>query len=354
MRFNRFWCYRHTLLSLRFAASLWRSRRNIVAARWGLPPESGPYMAELDVTYRCDCRCQMCQRWKDRRQGELTLREYEKLAEDFYRMGTHLVSIAGGEPLLREDIFSIIRRLADYGMCVNVCTNGLLLDEQAEALCSSGASFVTVSLDGATAGTHDKVRGAPGSYERIERGIQMLMAYPREIRPLVRVRMTVSNQNLGEVKSYYRKWHEIVDDVLLQPSHYCKSAFYTGTDEEAFRVDPERLAQQVDGTPLKRDGYIKNLITSLKKDGTYPVQRCYAGILMVRLDPWGNVFPCLEQHVRVGSVREQAFRTIWHSDSFEQARREIAKNRNCKCWYNNTALISHYARILDRKTRHSF
>jgi MoaA/NifB/PqqE/SkfB family radical SAM enzyme len=353
MRFNRFWRYRRTLLSLRFAASLWRSRRNIVAARWGGPPHSGPYMAELDVTYRCDCRCQMCQRWKDRRGGELSFHDYENLGQVFHQMGTHLVSIAGGEPLLREDIFSIIRCFADYGMSVNVCTNGLLLKEHAEALCYSGASFVTVSLDGATAYTHDKVRGAPGSYEKIEKGIQRLMAYSRDNRPLVRVRMTVSNRNLGEVKGYCKKWHQVADDVLLQPTHYCKSAFNTGTDQEAFLLDPETLARQLDGTPLKRDGYIKSLITSLKKEGTCPRQRCYAGILMVRLDPWGNVYPCLEQHVRVGSVREQGFRTIWYSDSFDQARREIARNKNCRCWYNNTALISHYAMVLGCTTTHS-
>ena len=117
--------------------------------------------------------------------------------------------------------------------------------------------------------------------------------------------MTVSNRNLGEVKGYCKKWHQVADDVLLQPTHYCKSAFNTGTDQEAFLLDPETLARQLDGTPLKRDGYIKSLITSLKKEGTCPRQRCYAGILMVRLDPWGNVYPCLEQHVRVGQCESK-------------------------------------------------
>ena len=119
----------------------------------------------------------MCQRWKARRRGELSFHDYENLGQVFLQMGTHLVSIAGGEPSLREDIFSIIKSLSRYGMSVNLCTNGLLLEEHAEALCYSGASFVTVSLDGATAYTHDKVRGAPGSYEKIEKGIQRLMAY---------------------------------------------------------------------------------------------------------------------------------------------------------------------------------
>lgn len=36
-------------------------------------PPTGPFLAELDVTYRCDARCRMCERWKDQRRDELTL-----------------------------------------------------------------------------------------------------------------------------------------------------------------------------------------------------------------------------------------------------------------------------------------
>jgi len=307
-------------------------------------------MAELDVTYRCDCRCRMCQRWRDHRRGELALREYEQLAEVFRHMGIQLVSIAGGEPLLREDIFSIIRCFAKYGMCVNLCTNGLSIEKHVKSLSCSGASCVTVSLDGATADTHDMIRGAPGSYEKIEKGVRRLIACSPDIRPLVRLRMTVSNRNVDEVKRYYRKWNRTADDVLFQPAHFCAGAFYTGVDKETFGLDPVRLARQIDGTPLRKGRYMDGLIRSLGQDGVYPTLRCYAGTLMVRLDPWGNVYPCLEQRVRVGSVREQDFRTVWHSDFFNHTRKEIAGNGDCRCWYNNTAMIGHYAEILRRLT----
>ncbi|MBI4772971.1 MAG: radical SAM protein [Deltaproteobacteria bacterium] len=350
MRFDRFWLYRRILLSSRFAACLWRSRQNILADRQGRPPVSGPFMAELDVTYRCDCRCRMCQRWRDHRRGELTLGEYERLADVFRRMGVQLVSIAGGEPLLREDIFSIIRCFAKYGMCVNLCTNGLSVEEHVKSLSYSGASCVTVSVDGAAADTHDTIRGVPGSYERIERGVRRLMASSPHDRPLVRVRMTVSNRNVDEVKRYYRKWSQIADDVLFQPAHFCTGAFYTGLDKETFGLDPVRLARQIDGTPLRKGKYLDGLIRSLRQDGVYPAMRCYAGTLMVRIDPWGSVYPCLEQHVCVGSVREQGFRTIWYSELFNHTRKEIARNGDCRCWYNNTAMISHYAKVLSRLT----
>jgi len=51
---------------------------------------------------------------------------------------------------------------------------------------------------------------------------------------------------------------------------------------------------------------------------------------------------------RVGSVRKEDFHRIWNSGVFNQVRKSISGNGKCMCWYNNTALISHYATILGR------
>jgi radical SAM protein with 4Fe4S-binding SPASM domain len=74
--------------------------------------------------------------------------------------------------------------------------------------------------------------------------------------------------------------------------------------------------------------------------------RCHAGLLMVRVDPWGNVYPCLEQHVRVGSVREQDFSTVWQSESLREVRRRLRTDTRCECSFNNTAMISHCGAML--------
>ena len=80
MRFNNFWDYRRILFSKGFASAVWHARKNVLAFDKSRPLAAGPYMAELDVTYRCNCRCQMCQRWQDPRNNELRVDEYEALA----------------------------------------------------------------------------------------------------------------------------------------------------------------------------------------------------------------------------------------------------------------------------------
>ena len=132
----------------------------------------------------------------------------------------------------------------------------------------------------------------------------------------------------------------------MEAQHNC----YVGPEEESFLIDPDRLTGYLDGTPLGRNAYMKQQIESLRQTRGFPRHRCYAGVLMTRIDPWGNVYPCLEQHVRIGSVREQDFRTIWNSESYNLERARIASNGECACWYNNTALISHYGKWLHRTT----
>ena len=162
--------------------------------------------------------------------------------------------------------------------------------------------------------------------------------------------MTISNQNVSEMRAFYKKWDEVVDDVLFQPVHHCNDAYYTGMDEGSLHLDPELIAAQIDDTSLANDGYLTRLIDSLKTCGSFPHQQCFAAVLMARIDPWGNVYPCLEQHVSVGSIRESDFKTIWNSQRIQSERRQLAAERPCNCWYNNTALIGHYGNLLE-KTR---
>ena len=342
MRFKNFWCYRRIILSRRFMRTVRGSRVNVIADAGGRPPVVGPYMAEFDITYRCNCRCRMCQRWNDPRRESLTLSDYRRLAAEFKGLAVHQISIAGGEPLVRPDVFEIIGAFAEAGLSVNLCTNGMLLERLRDRVAACGATCVTVSLDGATAETHDAIRGIDGSYAVIERGIHRLLTVDRRQRPVLRVRMTISNHNQHQINAFHAKWHGVADDILLQPVHHCGDAFYTGLPPADLRLDPAVLRDQLHGTCLSGDGYMRTLIASLKKTGIYPYARCYAGVLMARIDPWGNVYPCLEQHVRMGSIQGHSFREVWWSPESERERHRLRTSRACRCWYNNTALIGYY------------
>src|SRR5690349_1578357 len=107
----------------------------------------------LSVTDRCNLRCRYCMpedeyTWLPRT-SILTFEEIERLVGVFAGLGVRKVRLTGGEPLLRHDLATLVRKVAGRPGVADLAltTNGLLLAHQADALRAAGLGRVTVSLD---------------------------------------------------------------------------------------------------------------------------------------------------------------------------------------------------------------
>lgn len=107
----------------------------------------------LSVTDRCNLRCQYCMPeeeyvWLPRKEI-LTLEEASRLVDIFAELGVTKVRLTGGEPLVRRDLAALVGMIARNPQIEDlaITTNGLLLDESAQALYDAGLRRVTVSLD---------------------------------------------------------------------------------------------------------------------------------------------------------------------------------------------------------------
>ena len=107
----------------------------------------------LSVTDRCNLRCQYCMPEENYvwlpRETLLTFEEIVTLTDVFTDLGVDKVRITGGEPLLRNNVSTLIRMLRQNNRITDVAltTNGVLLPEQVEALYDAGLHRITVSLD---------------------------------------------------------------------------------------------------------------------------------------------------------------------------------------------------------------
>ena len=107
----------------------------------------------LSVTDRCNLRCQYCMPEEEYawlpRDTLLTFEEINVLVSIFAEFGVDRVRLTGGEPLLRRDLPTLIRMIGQHARIQDIAltTNGILLDEQAQALFDAGLHRVTVSLD---------------------------------------------------------------------------------------------------------------------------------------------------------------------------------------------------------------
>jgi SynChlorMet cassette radical SAM/SPASM protein ScmF len=106
-------------------------------------------------------------------------------------LGIQTVKLTGGEPLLHPAFLNLLDILRREGLGVTIETNGVLMTSQiASAIASFPSRFVSVSLDGVDAETHEWVRGVKGSFDQALRGIELLVkagVRPQIIMSLMRV-----------------------------------------------------------------------------------------------------------------------------------------------------------------------
>lgn len=124
-------------------------------------PFTGPIFGGLMVTYKCNMQCIMCDLWRRKVENELSFNEIKKIVDDLSYLGVSGIALSGGEPLVRKDIFDIIKYIKSKKIPVAMSTNGLLLakKETTDILFESGIDSIALSLDSVNPELHNRLRG---------------------------------------------------------------------------------------------------------------------------------------------------------------------------------------------------
>src|SRR5690242_8575869 len=121
----------------------------------------------------CNCRCVMCDIWKDNKNlKQLTEKDIEGLLGSFTKLGTRQVVMSGGEALLNPNFFTFCGILARKHIKITLLSTGLTLQKNAEQVVQH-VQDVIVSLDGDEE-THDHIRNIPGAFQKLKEGVQSL------------------------------------------------------------------------------------------------------------------------------------------------------------------------------------
>lgn len=171
------------------------------------PAENDKNKYSLDQIYfylteGCNLRCSHC--WiqpKYQSQGHsypaLSFDLFQSIIEQAKPLGLSAVKLTGGEPLLHPQINEILELIQMEKLGLVVETNGILCTPQlAQKMANCTNPFVSVSLDGADAETHEWVRGVDGCFKAAQRGIRNLVA--AGIRP--QIIMTVMRRNKDQLE----------------------------------------------------------------------------------------------------------------------------------------------------------
>lgn len=300
----------------------------------------------------CNCRCIMCDIWKDNgRKQQLKEEEIAGLLVSLRRLGTQQVLLSGGEALLHPGFFSICSFLKKEGIRVTLLTAGLSLEKYAASLVEC-VDDIIVSLDG-DAALHNEIRNIPDAFEKMAAGIQAL----RAIQPAYRVsgRSVIHRVN-------FRRWPQILeaarqlqlDQISFLPADISSHAFnrevlWTDQRQQELLPAPDEMRELKEVLDqLIREysadfacGFIAESPEKLRKIFTYyaalhgwnpfPDKKCNAPWVSAVLEADGQLRPCFF-HEAMGNIREQGLEDLLNSDEAIAFRKnlDIMEDPVCK------------------------
>lgn len=171
----------------------------------------------ISLTQRCSLSCFFCHREGENKAGkEMTIDEIEQIVKHASTHGVRHVKLTGGEPLLREDLLDIIRRISPLVPDLSMTTNGLFLEEMAEGLKEAGLTRVNVSIHSLDSDIYFKITGSR-ELEKVKRGVKKASGVG--LAP-VKVNMTIlrgyNEDSIGEMMEFSSNVGAILQIIELQ------------------------------------------------------------------------------------------------------------------------------------------
>ena len=158
-----------------------------------------PFIAIWEVTQACDLACVHCRAsaQPERHPDELTTAEGKQLIDQIASWKVPVFVLTGGDPIKRPDLFELITYARTAGVRISLTPSAtpLLTREVIVRLKESGLARLAVSMDGASATTHDAFRGLSGSFARTLDAVR----WANEVALPVQINTTFSRRNIGEI-----------------------------------------------------------------------------------------------------------------------------------------------------------
>jgi AdoMet-dependent heme synthase len=158
-----------------------------------------PFIAIWEVTQACDLACVHCRAsaQPDRSPMELSTEEGKDLIDQIAALKVPVFVLTGGDPIKRPDLFELIGHARSVGVRVSLTPSAtpLLTREVIVRLKEAGLARLAVSMDGASAETHDAFRGMSGSFARTLEAVH----WANEIGLPVQINTTFSRRNIDEI-----------------------------------------------------------------------------------------------------------------------------------------------------------
>ena len=267
------------------------------------------FFVHLELTYRCNQRCTHCYVMKPGDPGfkapgpELSTEEWKGIIDQLADENALNIGFSGGESLIRSDFFEIARYARSKRFAIRILTNGILITpEVADKIAALYPVSVDMSLYGARAATHDGITLTPGSFERTVRAFRLLAE--RHVQAYAKI--ALMRENVGEFQEVRALAEELQAifkyDITIVPKDN------GSTQPLRHRLSDEELLgffrQEMKASRQEEIGW---KFSGAKVNGRV----CLSGTNQIAINPYGEVFPCVQAKISAGNLRRQKLHTVW-------------------------------------------
>lgn len=315
-----------------------------------------PFKLEMDITNQCNLRCIMCyfsdERIYKRKREDISVANFARIAEQIFPFCERVSLSIGTEPLLHqrfEELLSITGRYKVPMVYIN--TNGLLLNKnRIDAVLRSALTHISISIDGATAPTYERIR-VGSSFEKVIGNIKALQTAKKlhgTNIPHLSFNFVLMRSNIRELPAMVQLAHELGIEGI-SATHVVR---YENTDtlDETLEGEKELCNRMMDEARVlaSRLGISVNFPPNFKIEGEVSLihlGRSYFDLQIteqttrnccpfpwhfIGIDCYGNVVPCgwwYYPEESMGNLKTDSFEKIWNNSRYQALRFEHQSSR---------------------------
>lgn len=292
--------------------------------------------AAIILTYRCICKCYMCNIWKypTKPSEEIKPEVLEKLPDNLA-----FVNLTGGEPFLREDIEDIVDIVMRKSKRVVISTNGWFTEKIVNIARKYPKIGIRVSLEGLPA-ANDELRGIKDGFDH---GLRTLLELQRMGLKDIGFGITVSDRNAKDMIELYQLAKSLGFEFATAVTH---NSYYFHKHDNVFK--DQRMIEDCFRELINEllcTKRVKNWFRAYFNYGLIRRMRgqprllpCEAGTENFFVTPFGEVVPCngSPEPWVMGNLKRQSWDEIWNGEQAQKVREKV-KNCDRQCWMIGTA-----------------
>jgi radical SAM protein with 4Fe4S-binding SPASM domain len=195
-----------------------------------------PLGVDIGVTNLCNAECIMCPHSRLKKMGTMDMKLYKKIIDNCKKLNIKTITLSFfGEPFLDKGLIDKIKYAKDKGMNVSFYSNASLLTEElAKEVILSGLDSITISFDGYSKETYEKIRKKL-KFDIVKRNIQNLIETRKRMKksnPKINLVLVELEENKREIKQFYNEWNKKVDSInIINMRNWANDIQKEGTKE---------------------------------------------------------------------------------------------------------------------------